>query len=78
MFCYVLHKCKSNVTLRLIAVIIDLWSCFRPSDDEDKDGERVDSDDPEELFQNIQLQKEIIDNIRTKPWPVRRKLKVLK
>uniref|UniRef100_A0A8C2Q0A3 Transmembrane channel-like protein n=1 Tax=Cyprinus carpio TaxID=7962 RepID=A0A8C2Q0A3_CYPCA len=49
-----------------------------PSDDEDKDGERVDSNDPEELFQNIQVQKEIITNIRTKPWPIRRKLKVLK
>ncbi|XP_051574405.1 transmembrane channel-like protein 3 [Myxocyprinus asiaticus] len=46
--------------------------------DEDKDGERVDSTDPEEMFQNIQLQKEIIANIRTKPWPIRRKLKVLK
>uniref|UniRef100_A0A671KIC5 Transmembrane channel-like protein n=1 Tax=Sinocyclocheilus anshuiensis TaxID=1608454 RepID=A0A671KIC5_9TELE len=31
-----------------------------------------------ELFQNIQVQKEIIANIRTKPWPIRRKLKVLK
>ncbi|XP_026072654.1 transmembrane channel-like protein 3 [Carassius auratus] len=61
-----------------IAVIVDLWLCCRPSDDEDKDGERVDSNDPEELFQNIQVQKEIITNIRTKPWPIRRKLKVLK
>uniref|UniRef100_A0A673GHI2 Transmembrane channel-like protein n=1 Tax=Sinocyclocheilus rhinocerous TaxID=307959 RepID=A0A673GHI2_9TELE len=30
------------------------------------------------MFQNIQVQKEIIANIRTKPWPIRRKLKVLK
>uniref|UniRef100_A0A8C1GHJ5 Transmembrane channel-like protein n=1 Tax=Cyprinus carpio TaxID=7962 RepID=A0A8C1GHJ5_CYPCA len=51
---------------------------YSPSDDEDKDGERVDSNDPEESFQNIQHQKEIIANIRTKPWPMRRKLKVLK
>ncbi|KAL6468571.1 hypothetical protein MHYP_G00220950 [Metynnis hypsauchen] len=49
-----------------------------PSDDEDKDEERVDSNDPEELFQNIQVQKELIANIRTRPWPIRRKLKVLK
>uniref|UniRef100_A0A3B4C2U6 Transmembrane channel-like protein n=1 Tax=Pygocentrus nattereri TaxID=42514 RepID=A0A3B4C2U6_PYGNA len=34
--------------------------------------------DPEELFQNIQVQKELIANIRTRPWPIRRKLKVLK
>uniref|UniRef100_A0A8C4DIZ6 Transmembrane channel-like protein n=1 Tax=Dicentrarchus labrax TaxID=13489 RepID=A0A8C4DIZ6_DICLA len=40
--------------------------------------ERVDSNDPEEMFQNIQYQKEIIANIRTRPWPMRRKLKVLK
>lgn len=48
------------------------------SDDEDKDAEQVDSNDPEEMFQNIQYQKEIIANIRTRPWPIRRKLKVLK
>uniref|UniRef100_A0A672ZSZ6 Transmembrane channel-like protein n=1 Tax=Sphaeramia orbicularis TaxID=375764 RepID=A0A672ZSZ6_9TELE len=48
------------------------------SDDEDKEDERVDSNDPEEMFQNIQHQKEIIANIRTRPWPMRRKLKVLK
>ncbi|XP_061885975.1 transmembrane channel-like protein 3 isoform X1 [Entelurus aequoreus] len=48
------------------------------SDEEDKDDERVDSNDPEEMFQNIQYQKEIIANIRTRPWPMRRKLKVLK
>uniref|UniRef100_A0A3B3D9W8 Si:dkey-15b23.3 n=1 Tax=Oryzias melastigma TaxID=30732 RepID=A0A3B3D9W8_ORYME len=48
------------------------------SDDEGKDEERVDSNDPEEMFQNIQFQKEIIANIRSRPWPMRRKLKVLK
>uniref|UniRef100_A0A3Q0R1Q7 Transmembrane channel like 3 n=1 Tax=Amphilophus citrinellus TaxID=61819 RepID=A0A3Q0R1Q7_AMPCI len=48
------------------------------SDDEDKVDEKVDSNDPEEMFQNIQYQKEIIANIRTRPWPMRRKLKVLK
>ncbi|XP_029975151.1 transmembrane channel-like protein 3 [Salarias fasciatus] len=48
------------------------------SDDEDKEDERVESNDPEEMFQNIQYQKEIIANIRTRPWPMRRKLKVLK
>ncbi|CAF87181.1 unnamed protein product, partial [Tetraodon nigroviridis] len=48
------------------------------SDNEDKDEERLDSNDPEEMFQNIQIQKEIIANIRTRPWPMRRKLKVLK
>ncbi|XP_061078315.1 transmembrane channel-like protein 3 [Conger conger] len=48
------------------------------SDEEDKEDERVDSNDPEEMFQNIQIQKEIIANIRTRPWPMRHKLKALK
>uniref|UniRef100_A0AAZ3QJ54 Transmembrane channel-like protein n=1 Tax=Oncorhynchus tshawytscha TaxID=74940 RepID=A0AAZ3QJ54_ONCTS len=34
--------------------------------------------DPEQMFQNIQFQKEIIANIRTRAWPMRRKLKALK
>ncbi|KAM9318931.1 transmembrane channel-like protein 3 [Pholidichthys leucotaenia] len=60
-----------------------IYSAYRDhqqgsSDDEDKEDERVDSNDPEEMFQNIQYQKEIIANIRTRPWPMRRKLKVLK
>uniref|UniRef100_A0AAZ3PW82 Transmembrane channel-like protein n=1 Tax=Oncorhynchus tshawytscha TaxID=74940 RepID=A0AAZ3PW82_ONCTS len=33
---------------------------------------------PEQMFQNIQFQKEIIANIRTRAWPMRRKLKALK
>ncbi|KAJ7994742.1 hypothetical protein DPEC_G00252630 [Dallia pectoralis] len=49
-----------------------------PSDDEDKEDERAESNDPEEMFQNIQFQKEIIANIRTRAWPMRRKLKALK
>uniref|UniRef100_A0A3P8V4S1 Transmembrane channel-like protein n=1 Tax=Cynoglossus semilaevis TaxID=244447 RepID=A0A3P8V4S1_CYNSE len=59
-----------------------IYSAFQDhqgsSEDEDKEDERVDSNDPEEMFQNIQYQKEIIANIRTRPWPMRRKLKVLK
>ncbi|MED6288200.1 Transmembrane channel-like protein 3, partial [Characodon lateralis] len=49
------------------------------SSDEDSGNEKeVDSNDPEEMFQNIQYQKEIIANIRSRPWTMRRKLKVLK
>ncbi|XP_066557589.1 transmembrane channel-like protein 3 [Amia ocellicauda] len=48
------------------------------SDDDDKTDERVESNDPEEMFQNIQIQKEIIANIRTRPAPMRHKLKALK
>ncbi|XP_045065883.1 transmembrane channel-like protein 3 [Coregonus clupeaformis] len=48
------------------------------SDEEDKEDEHADSNDPEQMFQNIQFQKEIIANIRTRAWPMRRKLKALK
>ncbi|KAM4744407.1 transmembrane channel-like protein 3 [Anableps anableps] len=48
------------------------------SDEEGGDNKEVDSNDPEEMFQNIQYQKEIVANIRSRPWPMRRKLKVLK
>uniref|UniRef100_A0A672GRX0 Transmembrane channel-like protein n=1 Tax=Salarias fasciatus TaxID=181472 RepID=A0A672GRX0_SALFA len=55
-----------------------IYTFFLVKNDEDKEDERVESNDPEEMFQNIQYQKEIIANIRTRPWPMRRKLKVLK
>nr|XP_054594647.1 transmembrane channel-like protein 3 [Nothobranchius furzeri]XP_054594648.1 transmembrane channel-like protein 3 [Nothobranchius furzeri] len=48
------------------------------SDDGGKEDEGVDSNDPEEMFQNIQFQKEIIANIRTRPWPMKRKLNFLR
>ncbi|XP_036837685.1 transmembrane channel-like protein 3 [Oncorhynchus mykiss] len=48
------------------------------SDEEGKEDEHADSNDPEQMFQNIQFQKEIIANIRTRAWPMRRKLKALK
>uniref|UniRef100_S4RWM9 Si:dkey-15b23.3 n=1 Tax=Petromyzon marinus TaxID=7757 RepID=S4RWM9_PETMA len=34
--------------------------------------------DQEEIMQNIQIQKDIIANIRCRPWPMKQKLKVLK
>ena len=65
------------VCVHVCACVYAGTSCSS-SDDEDKEDGRVDSNDPEEMFQNIQYQKEIIANIRTRPWPMRRKLKVLK
>ncbi|KAM9837810.1 transmembrane channel-like protein 3 [Aulostomus maculatus] len=70
------HKSIRKNTRRIYSTYKDYGQSS--SDDEDKDDERVDSNDPEEMFQNIQYQKEIIANIRTRPWPMRRKLKVLK
>lgn len=69
-------------------MLLFLWICLAvifivpitcsSSDEEGGDDKEVDSNDPEEMFQNIQYQKEIIANIRSRPWPMRRKLKVLK
>uniref|UniRef100_A0A8C9RZV8 Transmembrane channel-like protein n=1 Tax=Scleropages formosus TaxID=113540 RepID=A0A8C9RZV8_SCLFO len=51
---------------------------LRFSDEEEKDEEQPDSNDPEKVFQNIQFQKEIIANIRSRPWPMAHKLKALR
>ncbi|XP_062275066.1 transmembrane channel-like protein 3 [Scomber scombrus] len=70
------HKSIRKNSRRIYSAYQDHQQGF--SDEEDKEDERADSNDPEEMFQNIQYQKEIIANIRTRPWPMRRKLKVLK
>ena len=79
------NNCQTvpKITFFAFAFLYNVQRClcvlsYSFSDDEDKEDERVDSNDPEEMFQNIQYQKEIIANIRTRPWPMRRKLKVLK
>ncbi|KAG8440571.1 hypothetical protein GDO86_006352 [Hymenochirus boettgeri] len=46
--------------------------------DEDDDDDKEENNDPETIFQNIQLQKEIVANIRCRPWPIRQKLRSLR
>ncbi|NWR85020.1 TMC3 protein, partial [Furnarius figulus] len=46
--------------------------------DDDLGEEKAESHDPEQIFQNIQYQKEIMSNIRCRPWPMRQKLRVLR
>ncbi|NWR58296.1 TMC3 protein, partial [Bucorvus abyssinicus] len=46
--------------------------------DDDVGEEKAESHDPEQIFQNIQYQKEIMSNIRCRPWPMRQKLRVLR
>jgi len=58
-------------------------SCFSSrgvfsNSDEDISEEKADSQDPEQVFQNIQYQKEVMSNIRCRPWPMRQKLRVLR
>ncbi|KAG8575508.1 hypothetical protein GDO81_009582 [Engystomops pustulosus] len=46
--------------------------------DEDENEGKEENNDPETIFQNIQIQKEIVANIRCRPWPMRQKLRSLK
>ncbi|XP_051896500.1 transmembrane channel-like protein 3 [Pristis pectinata] len=48
------------------------------SEEDAQEEEKADCKDPKEIFQNIQIQKEIISNIRVRPWPMDKKLKVLR
>ncbi|NXC45116.1 TMC3 protein, partial [Penelope pileata] len=50
---------------------------FSNSEEDISEG-KADSHDPEQIFQNIQHQKEIMSNIRCRPWPMRKKLQVLR
>lgn len=53
--------------------------CWAASNsDEDAGEEKAESHDPEQIFQNIQYQKEIMSNIRCRPWPMRQKLRALR
>ncbi|XP_068953646.1 transmembrane channel-like protein 3 [Petaurus breviceps papuanus] len=58
-----------------------LYPCREPlqfSNLEDSDDERGDSNDPEQIFQNIQFQKDLMATIRCRPWPMKQKLKALR
>nr|XP_018670245.1 transmembrane channel-like protein 3 [Ciona intestinalis] len=51
-------------------------------EDEDSDVELITDDDvsdndPKEILEKIQEQKDIIANVRSRPWPMKKKLKVL-
>uniref|UniRef100_A0A8B9TS32 Transmembrane channel-like protein n=1 Tax=Anas platyrhynchos TaxID=8839 RepID=A0A8B9TS32_ANAPL len=57
----------------------DLISIYRNlNSDEDISEDKADNHDPEQIFQNIQYQKEIMSNIRCRPWPMRQKLRALR
>ncbi|KAM5171886.1 transmembrane channel-like protein 3 [Mantella aurantiaca] len=57
----------------------DPEECQKSISDEDENAEgKEENNDPETIFQNIQMQKEIVANIRCRPWPMRQKLRLLK
>uniref|UniRef100_F6WCE2 Transmembrane channel-like protein n=1 Tax=Monodelphis domestica TaxID=13616 RepID=F6WCE2_MONDO len=51
---------------------------FSNLDDSDNDDEKGNSNDPEQIFQNIQFQKDLMATIRCRPWPMKQKLKALR
>lgn len=60
-------------------VFVSPWGAGTLSNSDDDNGdEKVDSKDPEQIFQNIQFQKETVANIRCRPWPMRQKLRALR
>ncbi|XP_060611191.2 transmembrane channel-like protein 3 [Anolis sagrei] len=71
-------SCKRSKTLKRHTSIYAYAEPPGSNSDEDKGEEKVDSNDPEQIFQNIQFQKEIIANIRCRPWPMRQKLRALR
>ncbi|KAM9586265.1 transmembrane channel-like protein 3 [Trichechus inunguis] len=51
---------------------------FSNLDDSFNADETGDSNDPEQIFQNIQFQKDLMANIRCRPWPMGQKLRALR
>uniref|UniRef100_A0A8D0DM66 Transmembrane channel-like protein n=1 Tax=Salvator merianae TaxID=96440 RepID=A0A8D0DM66_SALMN len=71
-------SCKRSKTVKRHASIYTFQEPPHSNSDEDNGDEKVDSNDPEQIFQNIQFQKEIMANIRCRPWPMRQKLRALR
>ncbi|XP_042330935.1 transmembrane channel-like protein 3 [Sceloporus undulatus] len=72
------RACKRSKTLKRHASIYAYPEPPGSNSDDDKGDEKVDSNDPEQIFQNIQFQKEIMANICCRPWPMRQKLRALR
>ncbi|XP_048337657.1 transmembrane channel-like protein 3 [Sphaerodactylus townsendi] len=71
-------SCKRYKSVKRHASIYAYPEPPHSNSDEDNGNEKVDSSDPEQIFQNIQFQKEIMSNIRCRPWPMRQKLRALR
>lgn len=64
------------ITCLLFALVGCVLAASNSEDDAGE--EKAESHDPEQIFQNIQYQKEIMSNIRCRPWPMRQKLRALR
>uniref|UniRef100_A0A8C3M4X4 Transmembrane channel-like protein n=1 Tax=Chrysolophus pictus TaxID=9089 RepID=A0A8C3M4X4_CHRPC len=72
---------KSCKKYRMVKRHANIYTYREPphsNSDEDISEEKANSHDPEQVFQNIQYQKEVMSNIRCRPWPMRQKLRVLR
>ncbi|KAF7241550.1 Transmembrane channel-like protein 3 [Varanus komodoensis] len=70
---------KESATItHLTCVLHGMLGDASSNSDEDNGEDKVDSNDPEQIFQNIQFQKEIMANIRCRPWSMRQKLRALR
>ncbi|XP_054244050.1 transmembrane channel-like protein 3 [Indicator indicator] len=71
-------SCKKQRAAKRQAGIYTYQEPPHSNSDEDTGEEKAESHDPEQIFQNIQYQKEIMSNIRCRPWPMRQKLRALR
>ncbi|NXN52244.1 TMC3 protein, partial [Rynchops niger] len=71
-------SCKKYRTVKRHAGIYTYQEPPHSNSDDDIGEEKAESHDPEQIFQNIQYQKEIMSNIRCRPWPMRQKLRALR
>ncbi|KFV15535.1 Transmembrane channel-like 3, partial [Tauraco erythrolophus] len=71
-------SCKKYRTVKRHAGIYTYQEPPHSNSDDDISEEKAESHDPEQIFQNIQYQKEIMSNIRCRPWPMRQKLRALR
>uniref|UniRef100_A0A669PVJ8 Transmembrane channel-like protein n=1 Tax=Phasianus colchicus TaxID=9054 RepID=A0A669PVJ8_PHACC len=72
---------KSCKKYRMVKRHANIYTYQEPphsNSDEDISEEKANSHDPEQVFQNIQYQKEVMSNIRCRPWPMRQKLRALR
>ncbi|XP_010116137.1 PREDICTED: LOW QUALITY PROTEIN: transmembrane channel-like protein 3 [Chlamydotis macqueenii] len=71
-------SCKKYRTVKRHTGIYTYQEPPHSNSDDDIGEEKTESQDPERIFQNIQYQKEIMSNIRCRPWPMRQKLRALR
>ncbi|XP_041895437.1 transmembrane channel-like protein 3 isoform X2 [Corvus kubaryi] len=70
--------CKKQRMVKRQTAIYTYQEPPHSNSDDDVGEEKAESHDPEQIFQNIQYQKEIMSNIRCRPWPMRQKLRALR